>query len=210
MKDKMNHIVEQATSLFIQNGLHSVSMDDIASYSGISKKTLCGNFESKEMMVRTIVQKLISNTSKYIRLCPDISSNAVKELENFSGHILGVLEILTPKFIRDLKKYYPETYAQLIVFRDNSIIPYLENCLNRGITEKNFRPDINIMNNGWLYCRQIQNVLEGDVNEADVNIIIEKINDLFLYGALNSKGIKLLKMNKQIVNAKHKEKWGID
>jgi len=39
----------------------------------------------------------------------------VKEIENFSEHILNVLEILTPKFIRDLKKYYPEAYAQLIV-----------------------------------------------------------------------------------------------
>ena len=91
MKDKTNDIVEKATTLFMQNGLHSVSMDDIASYSGISKKTLYGNFQSKEMMVKTIVQKLISKTSKYIRLCPDISPNAVKEIENFSEHILVCL-----------------------------------------------------------------------------------------------------------------------
>ena len=103
----------------MQNGLHSVSMDKIASYSGISKKTLYGNFQSKEVMVKTIVQKLISKTSKYLRLCPDISPNAVKELENLSEYILGVLEILTLKFIRDLKKYYPDIYTQLIYFRDN-------------------------------------------------------------------------------------------
>ena len=60
MKDKTNNIVEKATTLFMQNGLHSVSMDDIASYSGISKKTLYETFQSKEMMVKTIVQKLIS------------------------------------------------------------------------------------------------------------------------------------------------------
>ena len=159
-------------------------------------------------MVKTIVQKLISKTSKYIRLCPDISPNAIKEIENFSEHILAVLEILTPKFIRDLKKYYPEAYTQLIVFRDNSIIPYIERCLNRGITEEIFRPEINKRNTGWLYCWQIQNALEGDTSHADVNKIIENANDLFLHGILNSKGLKLLTMNKQNENTGQKEKPG--
>ncbi len=66
MREKTNNIVEKATTLFMQNELHSVSMDDIASYSGISKKTLYGNFQSKEMLVETIVQKLILKTGKYI------------------------------------------------------------------------------------------------------------------------------------------------
>lgn len=197
MKGKANNIIERTTTLFVKNGLHSVSMDDIASYSGISKKTLYGNFQSKEMMVNTIVQKLIMKTSKYIRLCPDISPNAVKEIENFSEHILSVLEVLTPKFIRELKKYYPETYIQLIVFKDNSIIPYLERCLDRGIKEEIFRPEINKRNTGWLYCWQLQNVLEGDTYHADVSRIIENVNDLFLHGILNSKGLKLFKLEKQ-------------
>jgi AcrR family transcriptional regulator len=205
MKDKMNNIVEKAITLFMQNGLHPVSMDDIAFHSGISKKTLYQNFDSKKMLVETIVQKLILKTGKYIRLCTDISPNAVKEMENFSEHILDVLDILTPKFIRDLKKYYPAVYTQLIVFRDNSIIPYLERCLKRGITEEIFRHDINKKNTGWLYCWQIQNVLEGDTSHADVNRIIEYTNDLFLHGILNSKGLKLLSMNKQNESAGQKE-----
>lgn len=196
MKDKTNNIVEKATTLFIQNGLHSVSMDDIASFSGISKKTLYGNFQSKEVLVETIVQKLILKTGRYIRLCTDISPNAVKEIENFYEHILAVLAVLTQKFIRDLKKYYPAAYAQLIVFRDNSIIPYIESCLKRGINEEIFRPDINKRNTGWLYCWQIQNVLEGDTSQVDVTRIIENTNDLFLHGILNSKGQKLI-MSKQ-------------
>jgi AcrR family transcriptional regulator len=208
MKDKANNIIEKATTLFMQNGLHPVSMDDIASNSGISKKTLYENFQSKEIMVKTIVQKLISNTSKYIRLCPDISPNAVKELENFSEHILGVLEILTQKFIRDLKKYYPEAYTQLVVFRDNSIIPYLESCLTRGIREEIFRPEISKRNTGWLYCWQIQNALESDMSHADVTRIIENANDLYLHGILNSKGLKLLTMNKENESARQKEKPG--
>ena len=209
MKNKTNNIIEKATTLFMQHGLHPVSMDDIASCSGISKKTLYSNFKSKEMLVETIVQKLILRTGKYLRLCKEISPNAVKEMENFSGHMLDLPGILTPRFTRDLKKYYPGIYNQLIVFKDNSVVPYLERCLDRGITEEIFRPGINKRNTGWLYCRQIQNVLEGNTSQADVNRIIENANDLFLHGILNSKGLRLLSMNKQNERAGQKEKAGI-
>ena len=192
----------------MQNGLQSVSMDDVALYCCISKKTLSETFQSKEILLETIVQKLISKTAKYSRLCPDISPNAIKEIENSSEHIPGMLEILTPKFIRDLRKYYPEAYTQLIVFKDNSIIHYLKSCLNRGITQEIFRPDINKKNAGWLYCWQIQNALEGDTSHANANKIIENTNDLFLHGILSLKGLKLLNMNKQTEYTGQKEKPG--
>ena len=201
MKDKTNDIVEKATAVYKRKGLRSVSMDDICSYCGISKKTLYVNFQSKEMLVKTIVQKIILKTGKYIRLCPDISPNAIKEIENFSEYILSGLEILTPVFIRDLKKYYTEVYMQLIVFRDHSIIPYLERCIKRGIKEEIFRPDMDKKNAGGLYCRQIQNVLEGDASYADVNQIIKNTNDLFIHGILSSKGLKMLTINN--LNERH-------
>ena len=208
MKDKANNIVEKATTLFIQNGLHPVSMDDIASWSGISKKTLYENFQSKEMLVNTIVQQIISKVSKYIRVCTDISPNAIKEMANFSSYILDLTEILTPAFIRDLKKYYPETHLQLRLFRINSITPFIQRCLQRGIEEEVFRPDIDKANAEWLYCWQLQNVFEGDTFLPDQKKIIAGINDLFLHSILNSKGLKLLTMNKQDESTGQKEKLG--
>jgi hypothetical protein len=50
--------------------------------------------------------------------------------------------------------------------------------------------------------------LEGYTSRADVNRIIENTNDLFLHGILNSKGLKLLSMNKQNENTGQKEKPG--
>jgi AcrR family transcriptional regulator len=196
MRDRTNDIVEIATSVYKEKGPHSVSMDVICSYCGISKKTFYINFQSKEMLVKVVVQKIITKTDKYMRLCPDISPNAIKEIENFSEHILSGLEILTPVFIKDLKKYYPEVYMQLIVFRDNSIIPYVKRCLKRGIQEDIFRPDMDKKNAEGLYCWQIQNVLEGDASQADVNQIIKNTNDLFIHGILNSKGLKMLSISK--------------
>lgn len=204
MKDKANNIMEKATTLFIQNGLHPVSMDEIALYSGISKKTLYENFQSKEMLVNTIVQQIISNTGKYIRVGTDISPNAITETANFSSYILDLPEIFTPAFFRDLKKYYPEAHLQLRLFRINSVQPFIQRCLQRGIAEEVFRPDIDKTNVAWLYCWQLQNVLEGDTFLPDLKKVISGINDLFLHSILNSKGLKLLNMNKQNEKPEHK------
>jgi AcrR family transcriptional regulator len=204
MKDKANNIMEKATTLFIQNGLHPVSMDEIALYSGISKKTLYENFQSKEMLVNTIVQQITSNTSKYIRVGTDISPNAITEMVNFSSYILDLPEILTPAFFRDLKKYYPEAHLQLRLFRINSVQPFIQRCLQRGIAEEVFRPDIDKTDVAWLYCWQLQNVLEGDTFLPDLKKVISGINDLFLHSILNSKGLKLLNMNKQNEKPGHK------
>lgn len=196
MKDKACNIVEKATVLFMQYGLHVVSMDEIAFYAGISKKTLYENFQSKEMLVNTIVQQTILKISKFIRICADISPNAIKEMENISSYTLDLPGMLTPAFMRDLGKYFPEAYLQLRIFRINSVMPYIQTCLQRGIEEEVFRQDIDKTNIVWLYCWQLQNVLEGESFLPDIRRIIADINDLFLHGILNAKGMKLLNLNK--------------
>ncbi len=201
MKDKTNHIVEKATALFMQNGFHSVSMDEIALHTGISKKTLYVNFQSKEILVNTIVQHLISRISKYIRICADISPNAIIEMKNFFSFLLDLAETLTPAFMRELKKYYPDAYIQLRVFRNNSIMPFIQHCLQRGIEEDLFRPDIDKSTVGWLYGWQLQTVLEYETYPPDIKRVISDINDLFLHSVLNAKGLKLITMSNENKNA---------
>lgn len=196
MKDKTNNIVEKATKLFIQSGPHAVSMDEIALYAGISKKTLYEIFQSKEMLINTVVQQINGKIRKFIRVCTDISPNAITEMANFSSYIIDLPDILTAPFIRDLKKYYPETHLELHLFRINWIIPFIQRCIQRGIEEDVFRPELDKSNLAWLYCWQLQNVIDGDSFLPDPKKIIAGINDLFMHSVLSSRGSKLLKMNK--------------
>ena len=96
-------------------------------------------------------------------------------MENFSEHILGVVEILTPKFIRDLKKYYPEAYTQLIVFRDQ-----FDNTLSRTLfkTWDNMRRFsdrrlIKEISDGFI-AGKYKMYWKGDTSHTDVNRIIEE------------------------------------
>lgn len=76
-------------------------------------------------------------------------------------------------------------------------MPFIQACLQRGIEEGVFRPDIDKASMVWLYCWQLQNALEGESFLPDVKKVIIDINDLFLHGVLNAKGFKLLSMKGQ-------------
>ena len=86
-------IVAQATSLFLQYGFKSVTMDDIAEKMGVSKKTIYVHFPKKEQLVlESVMQHIdliidrIINISKYskdpIIQLYQLKKEAMKHLSN--------------------------------------------------------------------------------------------------------------------------------
>ena len=86
-------IVAQATSLFLQYGFKSVTMDDITEKMGVSKKTIYVHFPKKEQLVlESVMQHIdliidrIINISKYskdpIIQLYQLKKEAMKHLSN--------------------------------------------------------------------------------------------------------------------------------
>ena len=68
--DVKDRIVQGSLRQFMQYGFRNVSMDDIASNLGMSKKTLYQHFTEKEELVAAALETL---TSKNILLLPMVS-----------------------------------------------------------------------------------------------------------------------------------------
>lgn len=62
-----------ARELFIRHGFLRITMDDIASGTGISKKTLYRYFESKDQLVNTCIAQEINQI--YVHLAIILSCN---------------------------------------------------------------------------------------------------------------------------------------
>ena len=60
MKDQ---ILNKATEMFLTLGFKSVTMDDIASEMGISKKTIYQHFSNKDSLVKTVTINLFEKIS---------------------------------------------------------------------------------------------------------------------------------------------------
>ena len=78
--DTKERIQNKAEELFMQFGIRSVSMDDIANNLGMSKKTVYQYFVDKDELVEAVVQAHISGVQKECVDCRENAKDAVHEI----------------------------------------------------------------------------------------------------------------------------------
>ena len=137
-------IVKRAEAMFMRYGMKSVTMDDIASELGISKKTLYQHFENKT--------DLISEVFDY-KMCADLersknwsldTENAIDELFQLVAHVSSLLRDLPLTAIYDMQKYYREQWSSFESRKQEHIYQQTYNNLLRGIQEGLYRSDFNV------------------------------------------------------------------
>ncbi len=78
--DTSERIRQKAHDLFMQYGLRSVSMDDIANSLGISKKTIYQYYADKDELVNEVVGKIIAHNQSVCDFDRSSADNAIHEL----------------------------------------------------------------------------------------------------------------------------------
>lgn len=86
--DSSQLIMETAERLFLRYGLKSVSMDDVASEAGISKKTLYQVVASKAELIDRIIESHICTETETIQALRENTTNALEELLAISEMVL--------------------------------------------------------------------------------------------------------------------------
>lgn len=80
MTDTALRIQLEAHSLFMQYGLKSVSMDDIAAKIGISKKTIYQFYSDKEQLVIQVITAIINKNQETCEIDRKRAIDAVHEI----------------------------------------------------------------------------------------------------------------------------------
>ena len=73
-------IIETATEMFLTHGFKSVTMDEISSKMGISKKTIYHHFENKNDLVEATTLRLFETISKGVDEIMLLNNNPIEEL----------------------------------------------------------------------------------------------------------------------------------
>lgn len=140
MKEK---IIIKSSQLFLDFGFKSITMDDIASKMGISKKTIYRYFKNKEELVSNSVTYLHDKISNSICGITKQGYNAIKENFVIKNMFTDIFEKSNTSPMYQLQKYYPKIYKNLI---ENEFIIF-EECVSanivKGIEEGLYRKNIN-------------------------------------------------------------------
>src|SRR5690554_6987895 len=105
--DIKDRIIEKAGELFFEYGIKNISMDELASSLGISKRTIYENFKDKEDILRFLITKLSNERNKIFKEFLEEGLNVV-EIFIKVIEIQMDMPVSSAKFIQDIYKYYPK------------------------------------------------------------------------------------------------------
>ncbi len=160
-------IIEVAAQLFINHGVKTITMNDIAAEAGISKKTLYEHFVNKEdLLVKCLDfvheegkaerEKIFGKDGFTIEAMVEITRQTALKFNN-----------INPNFIIDIKRYHPHIWKSKIVKMDKENIEFNAWMIKEGINKGLFRSDLNVDVLSKLLQEQINMLVGENVFPAD-------------------------------------------
>lgn len=198
-RELLDRILETARGMFLDIGVRSVTMDDLAGELGMSKKTVYRLIENKADLVRNCVQAEIGSARERVQKITASSSDAIEEMLLVGTMVIESLRRFNTNTIFELKKFYPESW--LLVERHHSefVLNMIRNNLLKGINEGLYRPEINVDIVSRIYIGKMEMLMEIRPEEAGGSSTSEIYMEFFNYhirGVASPKGVGRLAIYK--------------
>ena len=173
MDSKLTSILETAGSLFRKFGVRSISMDEIASELGMSKKTLYQYVDNKT----ELVEKVLDHYMQGSNLCMDELTgnlNAIDVLMQVSKNVSREIAGSNPVMLFDLQKYYPALHRNFVTMKKEHVYLQIRDNMLQGIKEDIYRPEIDVELLARLYVEKLL-ALHDPAFLASIEFTSEKI-----------------------------------
>jgi len=200
---QIERIIQGGEELFLQAGIRSVTMDDIARNLGMSKKTIYQFFKDKNELVMALTKKKLQEDEERMSEIISKSGNVIEEMINMMKCSEDIFSRINPIVIHDLQKYHHEAWRLFQSFKAEVLVNTLEELLAKGIKQGFLRPDIDVKIIARMRVNQVQlgfNTTVFPIAEFNPWNVQQQFHEHFNYGICTLKGYKLLNQYKNINN----------
>ncbi len=188
-------ILDEARMLLLRYGLKSMTMDDVARNLRVSKKTLYQYVNNKEDLVKQVMELECQRQEDLVKTARDQAYDAILEAFQFGRFIIGILRDLDPSIHYDLEKYYPEAWEVFLEFKNEWVVGYVKDNLERGVREGLYREDLDPEVIARIYTYRIDAVFHGGLFPPERFSFDTVYKEMFFYhmlGIVSEKGRKAL------------------
>jgi TetR/AcrR family transcriptional regulator, cholesterol catabolism regulator len=195
MIDDLKNILFRVRDLYRKYGIKSITMDDVASELGISKKTLYQFVADKDDLVGKYIDYEIELRQEEICKCFKIGFNAIEELFEISGFMNKMMRDQNPATEHDLRKYYPHHYQKTVKTRRERMYSYVLSNLRKGKEEGLYRKDMDEEIIAKLYLSRSENIHFNELFTIEEFTSVKLFTELLVYhvrGIATEKGIIVL------------------
>jgi TetR/AcrR family transcriptional regulator, cholesterol catabolism regulator len=209
--ENKDRILEKAHDLFMQYGIRSITMDEIAAQLGISKKTIYQFFTDKDAMVEAVVNEVINRNEEDCRGFSLTAENAVHEIFVAMDFTQEMMKAMNPQIMYDLEKHHPAAFKRLKQYKYQFLFSTIKENLERGAREDIYRTDLNV---DLTTRHRIESAFMPFNQEAfpqnkyPMNQTCQELAILFLHSICNPKGKKLIEkyLNERQKNFSNEQK----
>ncbi|MFA0964757.1 TetR/AcrR family transcriptional regulator [Roseivirga sp. BDSF3-8] len=176
--DRKKVILQGARELFYKNGFSQVSMDELARHLGMSKKTLYNYFDSKEVLLHTIIIELKNDLSAGVdRLLMDETLEFPDKIRQIFAFVGTKLSAFSQNFLLDLKRTSPQVWAMVEDYRREAAFLRFNRLLEQGINKGYIRKEVNKTLAVMLYAAAIETILNPEFRKLVPEQMEEEIPD---------------------------------
>lgn len=184
-------IISFCQDRFMKEGFARITVDEISTDLGISKKTFYKYFSSKEDAAQQIMERIMGGVRGNIDRILMSNKNAVEKLSEIISTLATNVSRLTPVMGQDIKKRLPQFWKHIEEFRRQRISDVFSRLIGQGVSEGTMRPDMN--KRVFLMCvlSAIDGIMQPHVladESFSISDAISEIMSIFFLGALTSQG----------------------
>lgn len=185
-------ILKAAEDQFLANGFSTVTMEDMATGLGMSKKTMYRHFRSKEQLVKIM---LLNRLNRIHRRLEAIHTDSTLDVISRMRQIVEFLALrhgeVKPPFFRDLQRHAPEVYKLVDNYRTRAIPAIFGKVFEEGRRMGLMRADMpqELVIELLRVC--VQNIINPEVlTRLDLSLrkAFEMILDMLFNGIMTAEG----------------------
>ncbi|MFA3783580.1 TetR/AcrR family transcriptional regulator [Melioribacteraceae bacterium 4301-Me] len=192
-KQKILRIVEEN---FFQRGIiHRITIDEISSKLGMSKKTIYKHFPSKEALISEMIKNFTSKIKNQIESVLEKNDSAVVKIKNFILIIGAIASKVNDEWLFTVKNLYPDIWKYIEDFRNKMIIKNISKIIEQGKKE-GLVVDIPTQIIINVFTGAVRNVVTPDFilnNNFSLQEAMKYTLTIFINGILTDKGKKSYK-----------------
>lgn len=190
-----DRIKNKADELFCRYGIRSITMDEIATQLGISKKTIYQYFADKDELVDAIIEDTLSFSREKCLTDKQQAVDAPHEIIRALDFMEEMFRNMNAMMLYDLERYHPRAYKKFIDFKNKFLLQTIRENLEWGIRDGLYRSEIDVellsrfRLEGMMIAFNQELFPTSRYNLAHVHT---SIIEHFLFGVASPKGYKLI------------------
>ncbi len=195
--------LKRVQDLFLRLGIKSITMDDVARELGISKKTLYTFVNSKDDLVRKVLEMHIEQEKRDCEIMYSKAKNAIEEMFFVIESNSQQMEQMKANIVYDLQKYHRDAWELMHEFQQGFLYQVVKANLQRGVSEGLYRDDFDIDIVTRLHIATSFQLFDETIfpqNTFRRDVIFKEYLMHYLHGILSEKGRKFIQKHAEKIS----------